>query len=124
MERTVTADIPTLENVYQQFQDWRTSRASRREPIPEYLWQAAADLCASHSVNRVCRYLRLSHARLKQRASFQNNPQPDFVELDFNTLAGQWQIECSRPDGTRLQISGTGPGPGPQVSSVLKAFFS
>jgi len=122
MESIITDNTLTLENVHQQFQDWRASRASRREPIPEYLWQAAADLCTSHSVNRVCRHLRLSHDRLKKRVSGQNSPSPDFMELDFNTLARHWQIECSRPDGTRLKISGTGTGP--QVSSILEAFFS
>jgi hypothetical protein len=122
MEDTFTDNSLTLKSVQQQFEAWRATRSSRREPIPESLWQAAAELCASHSVNKVCRHLHLSHARLKKRVCKENKPRTDFIELDLHTLAGQWKIECSRADGARLQIAGGGQSP--QISSILEAFLS
>jgi hypothetical protein len=57
----------TLEAVKQRFEAWRSSRSSRRESIPQHLWQAATGLCREHSISCVSQQLRLSYVDLKKR---------------------------------------------------------
>jgi hypothetical protein len=38
-------NTPTIETVERQFEQWRSSRGKKREPIPQHLWHAAAQLC-------------------------------------------------------------------------------
>ncbi|MDO8746266.1 MAG: hypothetical protein Q7J70_01220, partial [Thermodesulfovibrionales bacterium] len=64
MDTTQINDQFTLESVQQQFTDWRASRHSKREHIPDRLWQAAVQLCNVHSVNHVSRSLQLSYTAL------------------------------------------------------------
>jgi len=44
----------TLEAVRHQFETWR-KRKRLRDPIPEFLWQAAMGLCQDHSMSEVSR---------------------------------------------------------------------
>lgn len=97
------------------------SRVKRREPIPQHLWKAAAKLCETHPITHVCRRLRLSYADLKKRLS-PAKPVPQFVELNARCLLGKWQLVCERPDGTRLQLSGSGNAP--DVQAMIRQFVS
>jgi hypothetical protein len=71
----------TLESVQQQFESWRISR-SKREPIPETLWEAAVKLCLAHPRTYVSRILRLSFADLKRRLSTAKTTPVRFTEFD------------------------------------------
>lgn len=123
-------DNLTLESVAQQFDAWRAAR-TKREPIPEPLWEAAAGLCRRHPITHVCRRLRLSFPDLKKRLST-SKPMPfQFMELDLSAcnaqaglscLAGPWHIECERPDGTKLRLSGSGQPPA--IEPLLIRFLS
>ncbi len=96
---------PAIENVRQQFQNWRSSR-NTREPIPDRLWKAAIELCRVHSVSQVSQCLKLSYTDLKKRL---NLPQPflsddcqvpTFRQVDLGSLLqtqNQWQMFCQRP---------------------------
>ena len=44
-----------------------------------------------------------------------------FVEMDMDTLAGRWQIECNRSDGSRLRIAGSGQAP---AAEMIRSFLS
>ena len=114
-------NTPTIETVERQFEQWRSSRVKKREPIPQHLWQAAAQLCKTHPITHVCRRLRLSFADLKKRM-LPTKPIPQFVELSASCLLGKWQLVCERPDGTRLHF--TGSGNAPDVQAVIRQFFS
>ena len=51
MEQNLALTLPaSLEQVRDQFEDWRRTRNSRREPIPARLWKAAVKLSDSHSI--------------------------------------------------------------------------
>ena len=54
MEQNLTLSLATsLEQVCDQFEDWRRTRNSRREPIPGRLWKAAVKLSVSGAVKMV-----------------------------------------------------------------------
>jgi len=121
MDSTVTGNPGQISTVQEQFKAWRSGRSSRREPIPQHLWQAAVELCREHSVTQVSRQLRLSYADLKERVAQDHLAPVQFVEMDMDTLAGRWQIECSRSDGSRLRIAGSGQ---PPAADIIRSFLS
>ena len=122
MNRLVSYNDPTLERVQRQFELWRSERSSRREPIPEHLWQAAAELCREHSISRVSRQLHLSYAELKKQIAEDDPPPVGFMEIDLDLSPSRWQIECARSDGSQLRISGNGQPPA--IKTVLRSFLS
>lgn len=114
-------DSPTLDAVQQQFESWRSGK-TKRERIPEALWEAAVGLCRSHPITQVCRRLRLCSADLKKRLPDSKSKPVQFMELDLSSLAGPWHIECERPDGARLRVSGNGQPPA--IEPLLLRFLS
>lgn len=121
MEDSLNDKALTLELVEQQFEHWRETK-TRREPIPETLWEAAADLCRRHPITHVCRRLRLSFRDLKRRVSKEKSTPVKFMELDLSCLSAPWQIECERPDGAKLRFSGSGQPPA--IDPLLARFLS
>ena len=57
----------TLESVDYAFQQWRSQRGSRTEPIPEDLWAMALSLYPRHKRSHIFRRLGLSGSQFKQR---------------------------------------------------------
>lgn len=57
----------TLASVEEAFQQWRTTRYSSAEPIPEALWSMALRLYPAHKRSIICHHLRLSGAQFKRR---------------------------------------------------------
>jgi len=112
----------SLESVHKQFEAWRFNRSRKREPIPRRLWQAAVDLCQEYSIAQVSRELHLSYTDLKKKIPKGDSLPPRFVEIDKSCLAGQWQIECNRIDGSCLRM--TGSGQVPQIDALVRAFLS
>lgn len=126
MDTTQASDQFTLESVQQQFIDWRAQRSSKREPIPDRLWEAAVRLCDVHTVGRVSCALRLSFTELKKRHSgnqFPKGKPVQFLRLEVGSPgSGQWQMECIRVDGSRLRLSSTGVLP--PLGEMLQGFWS
>lgn len=122
MNQTISDKRPTIKTVQKHFEAWRSGRGNKREPIPRHLWQAAVDLCQEYSIAQVSRQLRLSYTDLKKKMRKDDSLPQQFVEIDTSSLAGQWQIECSRIDGSCLRM--TGNGRPPEVDTLLKAFLS
>jgi hypothetical protein len=120
MNRSISEQT-ALETVQKQFEAWRSGRANKREPIPRHLWQAAAGLCREYSIARVSRELRLSYTDLKKKIRNDNSTSARFVEIDTTFLGGQWQIECSRVDGSCLRM--TGYGFAPEIDGLLRSFL-
>ena len=115
------ADKPTLETVHQQFAQWRENRC-KREPIPPHLWEAAANLCRTYPITRVCRHLHLSFAEVKKRVIKTQKPPVQFMDIGLSCLSGSWQLQCDRADGATLRLSASGQPPA--VSDVLRVFLS
>ena len=126
MDITQGNDQLTIESVQHQFNDWRASRSSKREHIPDRLWQAAVALCNVHSVYHVSRTLRLSYAVLKRRLPGNLSPKEkslQFMRLEVgNACTSQWQMECVRADVSRLRLSATGTLP--SLGEMLQEFWS
>ena len=120
MREEPSTDDLTMESVQQQFDQWRTSRTKKLEPIPQHLWQAAAELCKTHRITHVCRRLGLSFPALKKHLPAK--AEPAFVELAAGGLFGQWQLTCQRPDGARLHVSAAGNPPALEV--LIRQFLS
>ncbi len=122
MDHSIADNPPEIEIVQEQFEAWRSGRINRREPIPQHLWQAAAELCRNRSVSHVSRQLGLSYSDLKKRVTEDHLPPVQFMEIDMDALGGRWQIECDRPDGGRLRINGNGRPPA--FEAVVRSFLS
>ena len=121
MDENTAGAIISLETVAQRFEQWRSTRTSKRERIPSDLWEAAAALCNTNSINKVCRRLGLSNTDLKCRVS-PEKASTGFVQLDRGCFSGQWHLSCERPDGASLRLSGNGMMPA--AGDLLREFFS
>ncbi len=126
MDTTQVSDQFTLESVQQQFSDWRAHRSSKKEPIPDRLWQAAVRLCDVHTVGCVSCALGLSFTKLKERVAGNHFPKEkpvQFLQLELGSpCSGQWQMDCIRADGSRLHLSATGALP--SFGELLQGFWS
>ena len=63
MNSTISADLLQLKD---RFEIWRTNRKYVREPIPDELWKAAADLSRRYPPSLVGRVLKLDSSKLKK----------------------------------------------------------
>jgi hypothetical protein len=63
----VTSTIPAgLLELKARFETWRTNRKYVREPIPDELWKAAAELSRCYPPSLVGRVLKLDPSKLKK----------------------------------------------------------
>ena len=120
MNSTIPADLLELKA---RFETWRTNRKYVREPIPDELWNAAADLSRRYPPSLVGRVLKLDPSRLKKllikrsaRTSVRKKPQAAFFQLpteialpDVGSPLPQSPTSCrlqiERPDGSRLTLT-------------------
>ena len=122
----------SLEDVRNQFEHWRQSRA-KRAPIPPSLWQAAISLHPEHSVYEISKSLRLNYTDLKHRVEdkrpvFQSATvsAPAFIELgDLNApmAAAQCIVEMQHQDGGKMKMYFNG-DVGVDLLQLSKAFWS
>jgi hypothetical protein len=105
------------------FETWRMNRKYVREPIPDELWSAAADLSRRYPPSLVGRVLKLDSSRLKRllikrsaRTPTRKKPQAAFLRLpaeialpEVGSSLLQSSIGCrlqiERPDGSRLTLT-------------------
>ena len=114
---------PTLEEVQEQFAQWRRDKKGR-EKIPETLWTAAAALTGRHPVFKVAEALRLNYNDLKGRASkgiTEAPGGPAFVELKpaAKAIATECVIEIEKP-GAKMKITFKG---GFDALELTKSFW-
>ena len=101
-----------LKKAQDQFAAWRKNRKGR-DRIPESLWDAAASLADSFSVNELSKALRLNHSSLKARVETRQNGllpekvyQPAFIEfppLNSPTDSTEVSLEIEKA-GTRMIV--------------------
>jgi hypothetical protein len=116
MSLTIPADLLELKA---RFEAWRTNRKYLREPIPDELRQAAAEMSRRYPPSLVGRILKLDPSRLKRPANkkperARNQPSAFFKlpaevtlpEIGYSaphSLTG-CRIQLERPDGSRLTL--------------------
>ena len=108
----------TMEGVRRQFDVWRKTR-KRRSPIPTSLWEAAVGLAGQHSIHKIARTLRLSHAELKKRIdsvktadNVAASPALDFVECSIPVMGNSGcliEMEGRHGDKMRIFVAGERP---------------
>jgi hypothetical protein len=103
-----------LESVQYQFAAWRKTKKNSREPIPEYLWEAASKLKNEYPISRISNALRLNHTDLKNRISGQKSNRqkkkpssPQFVELAclHSFTASECIVEMEDAWGSKMRMS-------------------
>src|SRR5689334_1664261 len=120
MNSTIPADLFELKA---RFETWRTNRKYARAPIPDELWNAAADLSRRYPTSLVGRVLKLDSSRLKKfllkrspRTSVRKKPRATFFQLPTEIVlpeAGSplpqrplgCRLQIERPDGSRLTLT-------------------
>ena len=120
MHSTISADLLDLKV---RFETWRKNRKYVREPIPDELWNAAADLSRRYPPSLVGRVLKLDSCRLKKfllkrspRTSVRKKPQATFFQLPTGIALPEvgsplpqiptgCRLQIERPDGSRLTLT-------------------
>lgn len=120
MNSTIPADLHELKA---RFETWRTNRKYVREPIPEELWNAAADFSRRYPPSLVGRVLKLDPSRLKKfllkrpaRTSTRKKPRTAFFQLPAGIVLPEvgsplpsiptgCRLQIERPDGSRLTLT-------------------
>jgi len=115
MEKSNIADRqPSLEEVRDQFEDWRHTRKNRREPIPSQLWKAAVKLSDSYSMHSISKALRLNYSDLKARVDEQFAadkakalPAADFIDLGCsqNFFESECIVQMQTVCGLKMKMS-------------------
>jgi hypothetical protein len=119
-DTTIPADLIELKA---RFDAWRASRKYVREPIPDDLWSAAADLSRRYPPSLVGRVLKIDSSRLKKllikrspRTSNRKKPQATFFLLPAEIALPEvgsplpqiptgCRLQIERPDGSRLTLT-------------------
>ncbi len=122
----------SLEDVRNQFENWRHSR-EKRAPIPNSLWQAAISLYPDHSVYEISKALRLNYTDLKHRVEAQRSvfqpasvSEPAFIELGGLSApmpTAQCMVEMQAQDGAKMKMYFKG-DVGLDLLQLSKAFWS
>ena len=103
-----TAVVPIgMEKARQRFERWRSTRLSRRSPIPEALWSAAVAVARQHGRYATSRALGLDYGALKKRMDAAEEPRaasPTFVELTPSPGACACVIEIEGPRGGTMRV--------------------
>lgn len=123
--------LSRLDEVKQQFAHWRQTRA-KRGPIPEGLWEAAADLVGEYTPYQVVKGLRVNDRELRKRIAKRSDrrqgggvgPPAQFVEIGLPLPApgagGEYTLELEGTSGRRLRLRGTGKL---DVAGLVQAFM-
>jgi len=121
-----------LQEVAQQFAQWRQSRVNPRGArIPELLWAEAIALADVLPPTRVARSLKLKPHALQRRRGDHGRPpvtarplqSPAFVEVTPEpSLLAATEVEIQRPDGACLRIRYPAAGPS-ALAALLHTFL-
>jgi hypothetical protein len=121
---------------------WRSKSNGLRRPLPEWVWDLAADLVPSHGVYRVSRVLRLEYHKVKERAKTRQSARqkvskrpvtkrkkpvpepPTFVEVSappaVMSSAPGYTVELADERGRRMTIRCSA---GMDVAVLVAAWF-
>src|SRR5262249_54037329 len=115
------------------FGEWRQTRTTPTEPIPQHLWEQAIALTTIFPITRVATRLRVSGGEMKKRCAAHHAPRATPAATAVPAVAEGptapiWplatsgiEIELQRPDGTRLRMHV--PEPQLPLLGVVRAFL-
>jgi len=121
-----------LNEVLLKFEQWRQSRPTKRQPIPNHLWLAAESLHPAFSIHRISRALHLDYNKLKhfiksQQPSTSRPPAaiPEFIELNLNepNSSCEYVVEMQQDDGSQMRIMVT-KGESSDLLNLAQLFWS
>jgi hypothetical protein len=95
MTSTIPADLLELKA---RFEIWRTNRKYVREPIPDELWKAAADLSRRYPPSLVGRVLKLDPSRLKKFLFNDRRALPTVKSHEPLSSNYRTRLHCRRSD--------------------------
>jgi len=112
-QKNLSPSNPTLSEVQEKFELWRKTRRNRK-PIPHELWDTAANLSETYSINQISKALRLNYTALKKRVNKMETNQPciqkvqasSFVELNFeqSSLVSECIVEMQDCSGAKMRM--------------------
>ena len=114
MEKSIPCKESKIEEVRDQFEEWRRTRENRRAPIPARLWKAAINLSGSYSIYSISKALRLNYSDLKERvdeqvgaANVKALPAAGFIDLGCgqSLIESECIIEMQNAGGLKMQMS-------------------
>jgi len=120
----------TLEDVRHLFEQWREGR-KHRTPIPDDLWSKAVSLSAEHSINKICRSLRLNYSDLMRRVcssrtEILSEPVTShaFIELDMKASMpdAEYIMEKEDRNGSKMKMHIRG-NTGIDPLGLIRAFW-
>ena len=120
-----TVDISVeMEEVRQQFENWRSTHAPRSR-IPETLWTAAVKVARQHGLYRTSRVLQLDYASLKAQVGPERaGPVKKAAFVEF-VAAGSpecvVELENARGKKMRIQLRGVA---APDLAELSRMFWS
>ncbi len=119
MKNNIPAELLELKT---RFDQWRATRKTKVEPIPDALRSAALEMSKQFSSTLLQRVLKIQLWHLKRRgptnhpprAGKSNLPRPAFFKLPLETVLPEtaatspgnhgYRIQIERPDGARLTL--------------------
>lgn len=121
----------TIEEVAEQFNQWRQGKKGQFDPIPDNLRILVKQLTSCYSRNQIARSLKLSSATIKSFLQDNNNSSQtiDFIPLQVSSSAkvkqtqtdtnykGQVICQITKPSGSKLTIHTTDP------KAIIQAFL-
>jgi len=120
--------VLAIKQVQADFERWRKTR-SKRNKIPDHLWQRAVELTKHHVTFHVAKALKLNQNALRAKMATTKSKGPKssepvtFIQLNkqnsYATHQGTTTIEFKRIDGTSMVIQ-TVPA---QVTALIESFL-
>ncbi|CCK80235.1 hypothetical protein [Desulfobacula toluolica] len=116
-----------LEEVRQQFSEWRRTKIGR-ERIPEFLWQSAIGLfnTGGYSLHKISKTLRLNHTDLKKHVNknlaVPQEKTPAFIDLEPPVSDSECVIEMENISGSKMRMCFRGK-PDPNLIELGKSFW-
>ena len=112
-QKNVSPSNLTLSEVQKKFELWRKTRKNRKQ-IPHELWDTAANLSETYSINEISKALHLNYTALKKRVNKMEANQPciqkvqasSFVELNFeqSPLVSECIVEMQDCSGAKMRM--------------------
>jgi hypothetical protein len=125
MPRKIVDISAEMEEVRQQFENWRSTHAPRSR-IPGTLWISAVKLARQYGLYQTSRMLRLDYARLKAQVgpgdAGEVKKAPAFVEF-VATGSPECVVELENARGKKMRIELRGVA-APDLAELSRMFWS
>ena len=135
MPKKQKTPIPEIQRIAMELKLWREQK-KHGDRIPEWLWEAAVQLCKSHGLRPVFVALQLDYNPLKKRLSastpqvrsekkkrLKSDPKaPQFVEVTLSPEKSECVLELENQRGEKLKVEMRGVSL--EIEKVLQHFWS